>query len=104
MTTSGQYQKQRRNGRKEELIKLKGGACRHCDYQKSASALVFHHRDGTTKEFNISGNNLNKMSWDMLRAESEKCDLVCANCHAEIHDRDGWIHENGHRTRKAPRT
>ena len=53
---SGEYQKQRRNKRKEDIIKAKGGACVKCGYNKSASALVFHHRDEKTKKFNISGH------------------------------------------------
>ncbi len=101
--TPGAYQKQRRNKRKEDIIKVKGGGCVKCGYKKSASALVFHHRDEKTKKFNISGQNLNKHSWETLLEEANKCDLLCANCHAETHDREGWVHENGRRTVKEPR-
>lgn len=100
---SGAYQKQRRNQRKEDLIKVKGGGCIKCRYAKSASALVFHHRDEKLKEFNVSGQNLNKHSWEVLLKEADKCDLLCANCHAETHDEEGWPHENGRKTKKLPR-
>jgi len=100
---SGEYQKHRRNQRKENIIRAKGGACIKCGYNKSASALVFHHRDEKNKAFNISGQNLNRYSWEVLLKEAEKCDLLCANCHAEVHDREGWVHENGRRTVKSPR-
>ena len=84
---------------------MKGGRCSmpECRYNKSASALVFHHRNDCEKKFNISGNNLNKHSWEELLREVEKCDLLCANCHAEIHDKEGWVHENGRKTAKVPR-
>lgn len=101
--TSGQYQKKRRNERKEKLVSIKGGKCRKCGYSKSISALLFHHRNESTKKFNISGNNLNRYRWDALKDEAAKCELLCANCHAETHDEEGWVHEGGKRTRKAPR-
>lgn len=104
MATRGESLKKRRNDRKEELIKLKGGGCKRCGYSKSASALVFHHRDESTKSFNISGNRLNEKSWDELTKEAKKCNLLCANCHAEVHDDEGWVHEDGRKTKKAPRT
>lgn len=101
---SGEYQKLRRNQRKEAILKAKGGVCIKCGYDKSASALVFHHKDEKTKKFNISGTNLTKYSLEALLEEAGKCDLLCANCHAETHDREGWLHENGHRTKKEPRS
>ncbi|MCX5783584.1 MAG: hypothetical protein NTW04_03995 [Elusimicrobia bacterium] len=99
------YQKIRRNELKEELIKSegKGGGCSLCGYKKSASALVFHHKDNRKKKFNISGNNLTKYGREELKTEAKKCKLVCANCHAEIHDKEGWVHENGRKTTKSPR-
>lgn len=103
MASRGATQKKRRNNRKEDLIALKGGACRRCGYKKSASALVFHHRDESTKSFSISGNRLSQKSWEDLSKEAKKCDLLCANCHAEVHDEEGWVHENGRKTKKAPR-
>jgi len=103
MKSAGEYQKRRRNERKEKLIALKGGCCSMCGYNKSASALVFHHKDAKTKEFNISGKQLTRKSWKELKKEAQKCVLLCFNCHIEIHDREGWIHENGEKTVKAPR-
>lgn len=45
--------------------------------------LDFHHRDPSTKEFNISTHWSNGM--DRILAEIEKCDVLCKNCHAEVH-------------------
>jgi len=100
----GEYLRDKRNRRKEELVKLKGGKCQRCGYSKSLSALGFHHKKGKVKKFNISGKNLSHKTWKELVEESEKCELLCSNCHAEVHDEEGWIHEDGKQTPKMIRT
>ena len=72
----------RRLTAKRKLIELKGGKCERCGYNKSLAALQFHHKDKTKKEFWIGGLN---RSWKKTLAEVAKCELVCANCHFEIH-------------------
>ena len=59
-----------------------GGHCQHCGYNRCMGALQFHHKDPKEKEFSISGRSL---SWDRIKAELDKCLLLCSNCHAEIH-------------------
>lgn len=92
--------KDRRLRVKTELINRRGGKCITCGYTKSYSALCFHHREPATKEFNISGTNLTKVARSTLEAEADKCDVYCLNCHAELHDREGWVHEDGKITPK----
>ncbi len=75
----------RRFDRKKRCLEYKGGKCEHCGYNKSSSALVFHHRDGTDKDFGVGGNHCRK--WETVKAELDKCVLLCANCHAEEHER-----------------
>lgn len=67
---------------KEKLIEYKGGKCQVCGYNKCASALEFHHLDPSQKDFTISGGT---KSFENLKPEVDKCILVCANCHREIH-------------------
>ena len=67
----------------KKLIEYKGGKCELCGYNKCDSALQFHHKDPTEKDFSISGRSL---SFDRLKEEVDKCMLVCSNCHAEIHE------------------
>ncbi len=74
----------KRRAIKNALIKLKGGKCERCGYNKCNRALEFHHLDPTQKDFGIS-KNLNK-DFDILKQEISKCILVCSNCHAEIHN------------------
>jgi predicted HNH restriction endonuclease len=47
--------------------------------------LDFHHVDSTKKEFGI-GNSGYTRSWEKVKKELDKCILVCANCHREIHE------------------
>jgi DNA-binding CsgD family transcriptional regulator len=68
---------------KIELVKYKGGKCEKCGYDKCISALTFHHLDPTQKDFAISGKSY---SIEKLKKEVDKCIMVCANCHIEIHD------------------
>lgn len=68
--------------RKQTYIDYKGGGCLVCGYNNSAEALDFHHLDPNKKDFTISDSyrDLEKM-----KLELDKCVLVCANHHREIH-------------------
>lgn len=68
------------------FLKLQRG-CKQCGYKKSAWALDFHHKDETKKSFTISQRHVS-MPLDKVLKEADKCDIVCKNCHAEIHERD----------------
>jgi hypothetical protein len=68
---------------KLKLIEYKGGKCEICGYSNCSRALEFHHINPNEKDFTISGKSL---SFDKLKNEVDKCLLVCANCHCEIHD------------------
>lgn len=78
-------QQRRARRRKRELIKLKGGGCQLCGYNKNEAVLSFHHRDPTTKSFGIDTRRIGNNCWKVVLAEAEKCDLLCANCHLELH-------------------
>jgi hypothetical protein len=75
--------------KKKELVQYKGGKCQKCGYNKCITALEFHHRNPEEKDFSISWA-IGNMSFSELLLEVEKCDLVCSNCHKEIHYE--WIH------------
>lgn len=75
----------RRQVVRQKAIAYKGGSCRLCGYKKSTSALVFHHINPKTKSFGISARGLTR-AWKYVQKELDKCVLLCANCHAEVHD------------------
>lgn len=60
-------------------IKLQRG-CKVCGYKKDARALQFDHRDPSEKLFDVSQMK-NCARWKIMD-EVEKCDVLCANCHA----------------------
>ena len=65
-----------------EYMETRGGAkCQRCGYDRYVGALEFHHRDPALKDPNWS------RSWSMprLKEELDKCDILCSNCHREVH-------------------
>jgi len=69
---------------KVRAIEYKGGRCQNCQYENSVYSLDFHHVNPNKKEFGISSSKVN--NWSKIKAELDKCVLVCKNCHGEIHE------------------
>lgn len=65
------------------LVKEFGGCCCKCGYNKNTSALEFHHMEPEHKDFHFGKARTTNI--DKIRTELDKCILVCANCHREIH-------------------
>src|ERR1017187_10213051 len=61
-----------------------GRKCQSCGEDHPA-CLHFHHRNPSEKEFGIS-RGITLWSKKKILAEIEKCDVLCANCHAKLHD------------------
>jgi hypothetical protein len=68
---------------KKKTIEYKGGKCSKCGYDKCIAALQLHHTDPSQKEFSLSSYQSTK--WSDYKKEADKCELLCANCHAELH-------------------
>jgi 5-methylcytosine-specific restriction endonuclease McrA len=75
----------RRHKVREMALEYKGGKCSLCGYKKCKRALSFHHLNPDTKGFGISYKGFTR-SWEKTRTELDKCVLLCANCHMEVHD------------------
>lgn len=74
----------RRKKVKLMAVEYKGGKCQRCGYNKCVDAMDFHHRDPNEKDFSVSHKGHCK-SWQHIKKELDKCDLLCSNCHREIH-------------------
>lgn len=69
---------------KRRCIEYKGGKCIRCNYDKCDAALEFHHTNPSEKDFSVAHARLTKFSI-VVTKELDKCLLLCANCHREIH-------------------
>ncbi|MEK9158419.1 MAG: hypothetical protein AAB673_00245 [Patescibacteria group bacterium] len=74
----------RRKKLREMAIVYKGGKCHLCGYNKCSQALEFHHLDPKIKDFGISASGSTR-AWKLTQHELDKCVMLCANCHREIH-------------------
>lgn len=80
----------RRHKVKQMAVDYKGGCCEKCGYNKYVGALEFHHLDPTKKDFAISTNG-HCRAWETIKLELDKCIMLCANCHREVHDLGGLL-------------
>ena len=75
----------RRRKIRDMAIEYKGGKCVLCGYCKCKDALEFHHKNEKNKKFGVSQDGLTR-SWEKVKKEIDKCILICANCHRELHN------------------
>lgn len=61
-------------------VKLTSG-CTDCGYNEHSAALEFDHINDD-KEFNVSQMLSGTYSRKRIQEEMDKCEIVCANCHA----------------------
>ena len=79
------FQTQRGLDRKKMLVDYAGGCCQRCGYNKNFAALTFHHKNIKEKEYNLSTRYTASKSIEDLFKEVDKCELLCHNCHMEVH-------------------
>jgi len=82
-----EYVQKRRDKIKLMAIEYKGGKCEICGYNKCVDALEFHHLNPEEKDFGISEKGYTR-SFDEVKQELDKCIMVCANCHRELHSQE----------------
>ena len=64
------------------LRDLRRRPCDDCGESFPPYVMDFDHRDPAKKLFAITTGSAHLMSREKLISEIEKCDIVCANCHA----------------------
>lgn len=78
------YDRNRAEKFKQKWVDYKGGKCSVCGYDKCIGALEFHHTNPEEKDFGIS-KSAKGLCNEKIKKELDKCLLLCANCHREIH-------------------
>lgn len=84
-TKNDTARRKRRQHRKSKLIALKGGRCERCLKSFHPSVYEFHHRNPDQKEVGLNKGVIGDRNWAWVLQEAEKCNLLCANCHREVH-------------------
>ncbi|MGH2451550.1 MAG: hypothetical protein ACRDGE_09825 [Candidatus Limnocylindria bacterium] len=69
---------------KVRAVAYMGGACFGCDRTALPAIFEFHHWDPHEKEFGITQDGVPRR-WEKIVAELQKCVMLCANCHREVH-------------------
>lgn len=80
---NSEWWKSRRKKFKKILVEYKGSACSICGYNRCLAALEFHHHDPSKKKLLV--NTGRSISLKTAMREVDKCDLLCSNCHRELH-------------------
>ena len=85
------YKNQKARGwsRKIEWVLKKGGKCSMCGYSKNIHSLSFHHSDPETKEYEPDFRFFTNQKMSVIEEEMNKCELLCLNCHSELHNPSG---------------
>jgi hypothetical protein len=65
-------------------------ACIECG-ETHPACLDFHHRDPAAKEGTVARLVAKNVKLERVKAEIEKCDVLCANCHRKLH----WAETHG---------
>jgi len=74
----------KKNEMRQKLNEYKNNiGCASC--RKVGRCLSFHHRDGKNKVDTISEMVTKNLPWKMILKEVKKCDVMCRNCHTNLH-------------------
>lgn len=87
--------KQQLIGFKRQCLEYKNQfSCSICGYDKNITALDFHHIEPDEKDFTISSVR-NMFLNERIKKELDKCQVLCANCHREVHslEEDIFTHQ-----------
>jgi hypothetical protein len=72
-------QRAKRKEKRDYISSVKDIPCMDCKVKYPHFVMDFDHlRD---KKFNIAKSVDDNVSWENLKQEIDKCDVVCSNCH-----------------------
>ena len=74
----------KRLAQKIKAIDYLGTTCEQCGTAFHFSAMHFHHKRPEEKKHKLS-SMFGRHSWEKIKIELNKCELLCANCHLVMH-------------------
>lgn len=83
-TTKSDPVNEQRRQTKVQAVEYMGSTCFSCERDGPPALFEFHHWDARQKEFGVSQAGAHH-SWKRVIGELEKCVMLCANCHREVH-------------------
>lgn len=81
---SKHYKRRRLGVIKQAVVNLMGGCCEKCKNSYPLCVYDFHHKNKLEKDLGVSIALANRSTFAMAQ-ELAKCQLLCANCHREVH-------------------
>lgn len=81
-----EYQRRRRDKRKDKLIEKFENKCYDCGQTFHKCAYDFHHINPLEK--NLKLPQLLDRNWNTILEEIDKCIMLCSNCHRIRHYRE----------------
>jgi hypothetical protein len=63
------------------IVAAKDKPCADCGGRWHALVMEFDHLPGCDKQITLGGATARKIGWAKLKAEIDKCEVVCPTCH-----------------------
>jgi|DEB19_MinimDraft_3_1074340.scaffolds.fasta_scaffold19613_1 hypothetical protein len=76
-----------RQNKKLQALEYRGGMrCMRCGFNEPiADCYAFHHRNPSEKDPSWGRMKSNNWSFEKIKSELDKCDILCHNCHSIVH-------------------
>ena len=78
------YKNKQKRLAKDYINNIKSRGCKICG-TKNIHCLDFHHRPEHTKKDTVCNLVRQGYSFNTIKKEIEKCDIICSNCHRSKH-------------------
>ena len=93
---NNEYRRKRWLPFKKNYIQRMTKGCERCGYANYdfLSVFVFHHKEPKEKEGCVStliGSGYNLSNKKLFVREARKCNILCKNCHAIVHEEGGVL-------------
>lgn len=78
-----EWMREKRKEVTEYMRSLKDKPCADCGVHYPTHIMQFDHLDPNEKEYELGSIARQLSSFESIKAEADKCEVVCANCHLD---------------------